>query len=113
MHVELGMKTKHAVKGFGTVPFRIESRGVLRVTTVLWVPELNSVLSVSTFEKKGVEVLFRDGQALIKPKESNSDTTTVLGVRESNLYRIKGQPMRAMASIRVTEDKEQVALKVE
>jgi hypothetical protein len=32
MHVELGMGTKHAVKGFGTVPFQMESGGTLRVT---------------------------------------------------------------------------------
>jgi hypothetical protein len=50
---------------------------------------------------------------LFKPRGSSSDTTVVLGVRESNLYRLKGQPMRAMAnSSRVTEDKEQVAPKV-
>ena len=51
---------------------------------------------------------------LTKPRGSSSDTTTVFGVRESNLYRLKGQPMRAMASSsRVAENKEQVALKVE
>jgi hypothetical protein len=37
----------------------------------------------------------------------------VPGVRENNLYRLKGQPMRAMASSRVAENKEQVAPKVE
>jgi hypothetical protein len=48
------------------------------------------VLSVSTIKKKGFDALFQDGQALIKPRGSSSDTTTVLRVRESNLYRIKG-----------------------
>jgi hypothetical protein len=72
-----------------------------------------SVLSVSTIEKKGYYVLFWDGQVLFMPRGSSSDTTVVLGVRESNLYRLKGQPMRAMAnSSRVTEVKEQVAPKV-
>ena len=47
IHVELGMGTKHAVKGSGTVPFWMESGGVLRVKNVLWVSELRrSVLSV-------------------------------------------------------------------
>jgi hypothetical protein len=32
------------------------------------------------------------------PKGSRLDTTVVLGVRERNLYRLKGQPMRSMAS---------------
>jgi hypothetical protein len=61
VHVELGMGTKHAVKGFGTVPFRMEL-GVLRVMNMLWVPELRgSVLSVSMIEKKGFDVAFLDG----------------------------------------------------
>jgi hypothetical protein len=55
------------------------------------------VLLVSTIEKKGFDVVFQDGQVLIKPK--GSSTATVLGVRESNLYRLKGQPMRAMVNI--------------
>jgi hypothetical protein len=72
MHVELGMGTKHAVKGFGIVSFQMESRGALRVTNVLWVLELKrSVLSVSVIEKKGFEVAFQDGQALIKPRGSS------------------------------------------
>jgi hypothetical protein len=50
---------------------------------------------------------------LIKPRGSSSDITTVLGVRESNLYRLKGQPMRAMENNKVAENKEQVATKVE
>ena len=35
---------------------------------------------------------------MIKPKGSSSYTVVVLEVRERNLYRLKGQPMRAMAS---------------
>jgi hypothetical protein len=56
---------------------------------------------------------FWDGKVLFMPRGSSSNTTMVLGVRESNLYRLKGQPMRAMAnSSRVTMNREQVALKV-
>jgi hypothetical protein len=59
VHVELGMGTKHGVKGFGIVPFQMESGGVLRVMNVLWVPELKrNVLSVSVIEKKGFNVSF-------------------------------------------------------
>jgi hypothetical protein len=114
MCVELGMGTRHAVQGTGTIRFQLESGDVLRVTNVLWVPELRrSVLSVSEIEKKGYHVLFRDGQVLFVPRGSSFKSTVVLGVRESNLYRLKGQPMRAMAnSSRVTEVREQVAPKV-
>jgi len=38
LYVELGMGTKHAVQGSGTVPFWTKSGGILRVTNVLWVP---------------------------------------------------------------------------
>jgi hypothetical protein len=38
VHVELGMGIKHAVKGYGTVPFRIELGDFFRVQDVLWVP---------------------------------------------------------------------------
>jgi hypothetical protein len=90
-YVELGVGTKHAVKGTGTVPFQMESRGVLRVMNALWVPELRrSVLSVSAIEKKRFDIAFQDGQALIKPRGSSSNTAMVLGVRERNLYRLKG-----------------------
>jgi hypothetical protein len=48
------------------------------------------------------------------PRGSSSDKAFVFGVRESNLYRLKGQSMRTMASSnRVEEDKEHVAPKVE
>jgi hypothetical protein len=82
------------------------------VTNVLWVPKLRrSVLSISAIEKKGFEVSFWN--ALFMPRGSSSDTIVVLGVGESNLYRLKGQPMRAMeSSSKVAENKEQVALKV-
>jgi hypothetical protein len=114
MHVELGMGTKHAMKGFGTVSFQIESGGVSRVTDLLWVQELRrSVFSVSTIQNNGYDVLFHDGQALIGPRGSSLDTTVVLGVRESNLYKLKGQAMQATTSNKVAGNKEQAALKVE
>jgi hypothetical protein len=88
----------------------MESGDVLRVTHVLWVPELRSVLSVSAIEEKGYAVLFRDRKVLSMPKGSSPKSPVVLAVRESNLYRLKGQPMPTMAnSSRVTEVKEKVA----
>jgi hypothetical protein len=47
VYVELGMGTKHAVKGSGIVPFSMESGGMLRVMDVLWVPKLGGVCSQS------------------------------------------------------------------
>jgi hypothetical protein len=60
------------VRGSGTVPFRMELGGVLRVMDVLWLPKLRrSVLSVSTIEKKGFDVAFQDVQGLIEPRGSS------------------------------------------
>jgi hypothetical protein len=38
MYEELGMRTRHVVHGFGAVVFWMESRSVLRMENVLWVP---------------------------------------------------------------------------
>jgi hypothetical protein len=79
---------------------------VLRVTNVLWVPELRrSVLLVLAIEKMCYVILFRNEQVLFMPRVSSSNTIVVLGVRESNLYRLKSQHMRAMVSnSKVIED---------
>jgi hypothetical protein len=52
-----------------------------------------NVLLVSTIEKKGYGVLFRDGQELIMPRGSTLDKAVVLGARERNLHRLKGKSM--------------------
>jgi hypothetical protein len=52
-------------------------------------------------------ILFRDGHVLFFLKGSSVRSTMLLGVRESNLYRLKGQPIRAIASNnRLKEDME-------
>ena len=62
LYVELGMGTNHAMKGSGTMSFRMESGDVLRVTNVLWMPKLRrSVFSISLIEEKGYAFLFPDG----------------------------------------------------
>jgi len=109
--VELGRGTKHAVRRSGTVSFRLESREVLRVSNVLWVPELRrSVVSVSEIEKKGYHILFQDGHVFFVPRRSSFRSAVVFGVRKGNLNRLRGQPMRTMAnSGRETNEEEQVA----
>jgi len=64
------------------------------VADVFWMPELKgSVLLVSMIEKKGFDIAFEDGKVLINPRGSSSEKTSIFGVRESNLYRLKGHPM--------------------
>jgi hypothetical protein len=69
----------------------LESGEVLRVSNVLWVPELRrSVLSILKIEKKGHHILFRDEHVLFAPRSSSFRSTVVLGVKEGNLYRLRG-----------------------
>jgi hypothetical protein len=91
IHMELNMGTKHAVKGCGIMSFRMDSICVVRFTDVLWVPELKmSVFSVSVIDKRGFDGAIQNGKALINSRGSISYTTIVIGVRESNLYRLNG-----------------------
>jgi hypothetical protein len=75
------------------------------------VPELKrSVLSVSEFVKKCYQLLFRYGKVLFVPKGSSFISAMVLGVRECNLYRLRGQHMCVVAtSSRETVEEEQLA----
>ena len=114
MHVELGVGTKYAGEGSRTIPFQMESGGVLRVDNVLWVPKIKkSVLSVSTIENKGFDIIFQDGRVLIKLRGSSLVAVAILGVREGNFYRLNCKPMRAMHNTRVIENKDQKNSKVE
>jgi len=81
--VELGMGTKHVVKGYGTMPFWMESIGVLRVTDMLWVPKLKiSMLSFLVIEKKEFDIAFQDGKELIMPRGYSLEKVSIFGVRE-------------------------------
>jgi len=64
-------------------------------------------------EKKGYGEAFQDGHALINPSGYRLDGAIFLRVRERNLYRIKGQPIREVESNKVEENNEQVDPKVE
>jgi hypothetical protein len=47
---------------------------------------------------------------LFVPKQSSFRSTVVLGVRHGNLYRLRGHPMRVVASnSRETDEEEQVS----
>jgi hypothetical protein len=50
---------------------------------------------------------------LFMPMGSSSDTVVGLGVRETNVYSHKGQPMQAMTNNSIQKmDREKIALKV-
>jgi hypothetical protein len=72
-----------------------------------------SVISVSMIQKKGFDITFQDGKELIMPRGYSSEKVVFFGFKESNLYGIKGQPMRAICSSIVMESIKKLAPKVE
>jgi hypothetical protein len=60
--------------------------GTLRLTNVIWVSKIKgSVMLVSVIEKKGFDVAFQDGKALIKPRGYSSKKSVFFGVRERKI----------------------------
>jgi hypothetical protein len=93
-HVKNGARTRHAVKGVGCVRFQLESGVSLEVDEVMYVPELKvNLLSISTLEDMGYEVMFADGHVLIRAEGAALDATVRLGIRQGMMYRVLGQPV--------------------
>ena len=55
-----------------------------------------NLLSISSLEDKGFRVAFVDGQVLLWPKISSIDSTTMIGVLEGGLYKLKGHQEQAL-----------------
>jgi hypothetical protein len=97
VEVVLGDDREVKVVGSGTVSFHRESLPPLTLAEVLYVPGLKkNLVSVSTIEEKGYEVLFRDGQVLLFPRGSSITSAKVIGTRHERLYKFLFQPVRAL-----------------
>jgi hypothetical protein len=73
--VELGDDYTYATS------FQLDSREVLHINDILYVPGLKkNLLSTSALEDKGFRVAFVDGRVLVWSKNSNIDSTRVIGV---------------------------------
>lgn len=69
LEVVLSVNSKVKATGMGIVSFQRESSPPLKVTNVVYVLGLKkSLISVSSLEDRGYEVLFQKGQVLIYPK---------------------------------------------
>jgi hypothetical protein len=55
-----------------------------------------NLLLISVMEDKGYVVEFKNQQVLIKLKESTLEVAQVIQVREGYLYRLQGEPIRAL-----------------
>jgi hypothetical protein len=97
VEVVLGDDREVKVTGCGTVSFRRESLPPMTLTEVLYVPGLKkNLVSVSTIEEKGYEVLFHDGQVLLFPRGSSITSAKVIGTRHERLYKFLFQLVRAL-----------------
>jgi hypothetical protein len=97
VEVVLGDDPEVKVVGSGTISFQRESLPPMILTEVLYVPGLKkNLVSVSTIEEKGYEVLFCDGQVLLFPRGSSITSAKVIGTRHERLYKFLFQPVRAL-----------------
>jgi len=86
LFVELGNDSKKAMKHGGSIKFQLELGRTMEAKGVLFVPRLKkNLLSVSIIEDICYVVMFKNGQVLTRPKESNPNTTMAIEIRESNL----------------------------
>jgi hypothetical protein len=68
-------------------------------TDVLYVPEMKkNLISVSTLQDRGLEVIFRETEVMIHPRGSPYASGQVNGVREGKLFRLLFQPLLALVA---------------
>jgi hypothetical protein len=97
LEVVLGDDSVVKAVGSGTISFQRESQPPMLVRDVLYVPGLKkNLISVSTIEDRGYELVFRDGQVLLYPKGSSITSAKVIGIRHEKLYKLMFQPARAL-----------------
>jgi hypothetical protein len=83
--------------GSGIVSFQRESLPPMLLRDVLYVIGLKkNLISVSTIEERGYEVLFRDGHVLLFPKGSSITSAKVIGTRHEKLCKFMFQPASAL-----------------
>jgi hypothetical protein len=88
LHVVLGDNARYNVKGVGTSTFQLDSDIPLQLSEVLYVLGMKrNLVSVSDLEDKGYKVTFSEGKVLAWHKNSNMNSSRVIGVRENKLYR--------------------------
>ena len=101
----LGDDRTVSAAGVGTVSFQRESLPPLKLTEVLYVPGLKkSLVSVSSIEDRGFEVLFREGQVLLYPKGGSITSAKVIGIRQGKLYRLVFEAIGALSCVTSSRD---------
>jgi hypothetical protein len=79
----------YAIKGTGSTSFQLDSRFMLHIEDILYVPELTkNLISVVILEDKGHRVIFMEKKALLWPKDTELSSTIVIGIKEGGLYKV-------------------------
>jgi hypothetical protein len=100
LEVVLGDDSVVKAVGSGIVSFQRESLPPMLLRDVLYVSGLKkNLVSVSTIEDRGYEVLFRDGHVVLYPKRSSITSTKVIGIRHEKLYKLIFQLARALVLV--------------
>lgn len=96
LHVELE-NTKYAVEGIGNIQFQLESRNLMEVKEVKYVPRLEkNLLSFSIMEDKELEINFTGGEVVVMLKGTDPSMRQVISNGENNLYMLTGQPVKVL-----------------
>jgi hypothetical protein len=99
MEIALGDERAFTVAGVGTVAFRRDGLPPISFTGVFYVPRMKkNLISVSTLQDRGLEVIFRGTEVLIHPWGSPRVLGQVIGVREGKLFRLFFQPLLALVA---------------
>ena len=86
--VELGDDTTYKIEGVGSTSLQLDSRTVLHIEDILYVPGLKkNLLFVDGLEDKGYKVLFMDKKVLLWAKNEKLSLIKSIGVREGGLYK--------------------------
>jgi hypothetical protein len=97
--ISLGDNRIVTVARVGTVSFRREGLPPISFIDVLFVPGMKkNLISVSTLQDRGLEVLFRGTEVLIYPRGDSIDSGQVIGAREGDLYWLLFQPLHALVA---------------
>jgi hypothetical protein len=93
----LGDDSMVKVVGSGIVSIQRESLHPMLLRDVLYFLGLkNNLVSISTIEDRGYEVLFLDWKFLLYPKGSFISSAKVIGIQHENLYELMFHPPRAL-----------------
>ena len=83
----------------GEASYKLKYGKSIKMKEVLYVPGLKkNLLSISALDKKGFRVAFVDGEVLMWPKGKKIADSTVIGVKEGGLYKLKGNTYSTLTS---------------